>query len=457
MARSSGTLTEPDPGGLVTRVDPTEAGERMLGLIAELYPICRSITGDGVRKTLGRIGAEIPLSIEEVPSGTRVFDWTVPREWNIQDAFIKDLSGERVVDFNRSNLHVMGYSAPVDRRIGREELDEHLFSLPDHPDWIPYRTSYYDEAWGFCVSQRQREAMRDAEYDVVIDSTLADGALTYAECLLEGELSDEVLVSTHVCHPSLCNDNLSGIAVATALAAALADVRRRYSYRFLFIPATIGSITWLARNEGGLGRIKHGLVLTCVGDAGQPTYKRSRRGDTEIDRAMSQVLHESGRGYELQDFSPWGYDERQYCSPGLDLPVGCLMRTPHGRFPEYHTSADDLQLVRPEALADSYATCLGLFDILERNRTYVNTNPRCEPQLGKRGLYEAVGGHADREGIQMAMLWVLNQSDGTNSLLEIADRSGLPFEMVERAAAMLLDHGLLVERSGAAIEGDARG
>jgi aminopeptidase-like protein len=415
----------------------------MHGLIAELYPICRSITGDGVRETLARIGEEIPLSIEEVPSGTRVFDWTVPREWNIRDACIRDLSGKRVVDFHESNLHVMSYSVPVRRRISRDELDEHLFSLPDHPDWIPYRTSYYDEAWGFCVSERQREALRDAEYDVVIDSTLTDGALTYGECLLEGELADEVLISCHVCHPSLCNDNLSGIALATALAAAITGDRRRHSYRFLFIPGTIGSITWLARNEAGVGRIRHGLVLTGVGDGGRPTYKRSRRGDAEVDRAMVHVLRQTGQDYEIQEFSPWGYDERQYCSPGLDLPVGCLMRTPHGRYPEYHTSADNLEIVRPEALADSYLTCLRLFGVLERNRTYINTNPKCEPQLGKRGLYQAVGGHADREAVQMAMLWVLNQSDGTNSLLDIAIRSSLPFPIIDEAAGMLRDHGLL--------------
>ena len=430
---------------LVEGLDSAAAGAHMHGLIADLYPICRSITGDGVRATLRRIGDEIPLRIAEVPSGTNVLDWTVPREWNIRDAYVKDAGGRRVIDFNESNLHVMSYSVPVRRRVSRDELHAHLHSIPEHPDWIPYRTSYYDENWAFCVSERQREGLTDPEYEVVIDSTLEDGALTYGECVLEGESTDEVLISCHVCHPSLANDNLSGIAVATALAGALREARRRHTYRFLFIPGTIGSITWLARNEQVLPGIRHGLVLTCVGDGGSVTYKRSRRGDADVDRAIAQVLRESGREHRLEDFSPWGYDERQYCSPGFDLPVGCLMRTPHGRFPEYHTSADDLELVRPEALADSLRTCLAAFSVLERNRTYLNTNPKGEPQLGKRGLYEAIGGRADRAELQMALLWVLNQSDGDHDLLAIAERSSLPFGTVAAAAATLAEHGLLLE------------
>jgi aminopeptidase-like protein len=424
-------------------------GESIHALIAELYPICRSITGDGVRRTLSRLAAEIPLSIEEVPTGTEVFDWTVPREWNVRDAYIKDSTDRRVVDFADSNLHVMSYSVPVNRVVSREELMEHVFTLPEHPDWIPYRTSYYQEAWAFCMSERQREQLRDPEYKVCIDSSLEPGSLTYGECYLEGEIADEVLVSCHICHPSLCNDNLSGVAVATALAQSLQRAERKFSYRFVFVPVTIGAITWLALNQARVSQIRHGLVLTCVGDAGRSTYKRSRRGDAEVDRAMSQVMREAGDGDRLQDFSPWGYDERQYCSPGFDLPVGCLMRTPHGEFPEYHTSADDLDLVRPEALADSYAKCRSLFGILERNRTFVSTNPNCEPQLGKRGLYDAIGGHADKRELQLAMLWALNQSDGANDLLAIAAKSGLRFETVERAASLLEQHELLDEWNGA--------
>lgn len=435
----------PNVADVVAAIDLDAEGERMHALIAELFPICRSITGDGVRETLARIEQEIPLAVTEVPSGTEVFDWTVPREWNVRDAYIKDASGERIVDFQRSNLHLMSYSTPVHERIGADELERHLHWLPEHPEWIPYRTSYYDDNWAFCVTGEQRRRLSEGEFEVCVDSTLADGALSYGECVLEGEGDEEVLISCHVCHPSLCNDNLSGISVAVALARALADSSRRYTYRFLFIPGTIGSITWLARNEARAGAIKHGLVLTCVGDPGPSTYKRSRRGDAEVDRAMAHVLASSGAEYSIEDFIPWGYDERQYCSPGFDLPVGCLMRTPHGRFPEYHTSADDLELVRPGALADTLGKCLALARVLEGNRTYLNTNPKCEPQLGKRGLYDAIGGEADRKASQMALLWVLNQSDGSNSLLDVAERSGLPFATIERAATALAEHDLLVE------------
>ncbi len=421
------------------------AGHWMHELAAELYPICRSITGDGVRRTLARIGEEIPLQVHEVPTGTPVFDWTVPSEWNIRDAWIADASGQKIVDFARCNLHVMSYSAPVRARMPLSELKQHVFTLPDRPDWIPYRTSYYDEGWAFCMAHSELERLPEAEYEVCIDSTLADGSLTYGECFLEGESDEEVLISCHVCHPSLANDNLSGITVATRLAKALGDAPRRYGYRFVFVPGTIGAITWLARNEQETGRIAHGLVLTCVGDPGGLTYKRSRRGAAEVDRAMVHVLQSSGRPHEVQDFFPYGYDERQYCSPGFDLPVGCLMRTPHGRFPEYHTSADDLQLVRPEHLEDSLRTCLELVRVLEGNRTYRNLTPKCEPQLGKRGLYRALGSDADPAASQMAVLWVLNQSDGSASLLDIAERSGMEFATIERAATMLRDHDLLAE------------
>jgi aminopeptidase-like protein len=410
---------------------------------AELYPICRSITGDGVRQTLARIASEIPLDIEEVPSGTPVLDWTVPKEWNIREAWIADVRGERLIDFASSNLHVVSYSVPVRERVSLEELKQHVFTLPEHPDWIPYRTSYYDETWGFCLSQSQLDGLTDPEYEVCIDSSLEDGHLTYAECLVEGEQEDEVLISCHVCHPSLANDNLSGIAIATEVAKALLAGPRRYSYRILFLPVTIGAITWLARNEQSLARIKHGLVLTGLGDPGRITYKRSRRGDADVDRAALHVLERWGDAHDVQDFFPYGYDERQYCSPGFDLPVGCLMRTPHGRYPQYHTSADDLEFVRPEQLADSLAKVLSILSLLDRNRSYVSLRPKGEPQLGKRGLYDAIGGDADRQRSQLAMLWVLNQSDGTNSLLDIAERSGIPFDSIEAIASILRDHDLL--------------
>ena len=430
----------------VVAVDPATAGRDMYDLIVELYPICRSITGKGFRSTLDTLARYLDLAVHEVPSGTRVFDWTVPREWNITDAYVATSAGERVIDFQASNLHVVSYSIPVDARMSLSQLRPHLHTLPEHTDWIPYRTSYYDDNWGFCLTQRQLDRLGEDEYHVVIDSTLTDGQLSYGECLVPGASAEEVLVSCHACHPSLCNDNLSGVALATWLAKVLAAVDTRYSYRFLFIPGTIGSITWLARNEANLELIKAGLVLACVGDPGGLTYKRSRRGDTEIDRAVGHVLATSGTKYEINDFSPYGYDERQFCSPGFDLPVGCLNRTPYARYPEYHTSADDLDLIRPESLADSFKTCLAAFRVLEENATYLNQNPKCEPQLGRRGLYGAIGGRSDTQQFQLAMLWALNLSDGAHSLLDIAERSELEFGLVTEATDALVRAGLLVRQ-----------
>jgi len=424
-------------------LDLSTVGHEIYALMRELYPICRSITGDGFRQTLARLKKEIPLEVHEVPSGTQVFDWTVPREWNIRDAYVKNSSGERVIDFRRHNLHVVNYSVPVQRKMSLAQLRPHLHTLPDQPDWIPYRTSYYKENWGFCLPHRQLEVMPEDEYEVCIDSTLQGGSLTYGECLLKGASVEEVLISCHACHPSLCNDNLSGVTVATFLAKYLAQVPLHYSYRFLFIPGTIGSITWLSRNEDCVGAIRHGLVLTCVGDRGHVSYKKSRRGDAGIDRAVALVLKHSGQAYDIHEFSPYGYDERQYCSPGFNLPVGCFMRTPHGKFPEYHSSADNLELMQPASLADSLAKCLAAFYVLENDRIYLNQNPRCEPQLGKRGLYRDMGGQRDEKLQETAMLWVLNQSDGTHSLLDIAERSGLTFDIIKAAADMLLGHDLL--------------
>jgi aminopeptidase-like protein len=418
-------------------------GAEMYSLIEQLYAICRSITGDGVRRTLEIVRQSIPLEIHEVPSGTSVFDWTVPNEWTIRDAYVKASDGRRVIDFERSNLHVVGYSVPVRTRMSLAELRQRIFTRPDLPDAIPYRTSYYTPSWGFCASQRDVDRLAEDDYEVVIDASLEPGSLTYGELYVPGRTPDEVLVSCHVCHPSLCNDNLSGIALAVALAKHVSGVPRRYAYRFLFIPGTIGSITWLARNERNVGRIKHGLVLALVGDPGGFTYKRSRRGVAEIDAAAAHVLRESGVPYKIIDFVPYGYDERQFCSPGFNLPVGCFMRTPHGEFPEYHTSADDLRLVQADKLGESFRACADILDVLEHNRRYENLNPRCEPQLGKRGLYQALGGGMDRASRELAMLWVLNQSDGTQSLLDIAERAGMRFALVKAAADRLAEHGLL--------------
>ena len=434
-------------------VDSLQIGEEMHRWMAELFPICRSITGNGVRKTLRLIQKRIPLTINEVPSGMKVFDWTVPLEWNIQDAYIKNLRGERLVDFRKSNLHVVSYSRPVRQRLALAELKQHLFTIPDRPDWIPYRTSYYKESWGFCLSHNQSNQLQDEEYDVCIDASLTEGHLTYGEYCLPGQVQDEVLISAHVCHPSLCNDNLSGIAVATFLAEWLASQPRHYSYRFLFIPGTIGSITWLSQHQQQVSRIKHGLVLTGVGDAGFCTYKKSRRGDAEIDRAMAHVLKHSGQAHHVVDFIPYGYDERQYCSPGFNLAVGCFSRSPHSQYPEYHTSSDNMDFVKPQSLAESLCYCQAALEIIELNKTYVNQNPHCEPQLGKRGLYRAIGGQAGEKSMEMALLWVLNLSDGRHSLLDIAERSNLPFQTLAQAASALREHSLLKPVSGQELNG----
>lgn len=430
---------------LKSGIDLNQLGKEMYQLISEIYPICRSITGNGVRQTLSHIRKHIPLKVREVPSGTNAFDWTVPKEWNITDAYIKNSKGEKIIDFNNSNLHVLNYSIPIKEKVSLSELKEHLFTLPEHPTWIPYRTSYYKEDWGFCLSHNQFSKLRDEEYEVFIDSSLEEGYLTYGEYYIEGKTSNEVLMSCHVCHPSLCNDNLSGIALLCFLAKHLSNVPLKYSYRFLFIPGTIGSIVWLALNESNVTKIKHGLVATNLGDSGQCTYKKSRQGNAEIDQAVLNILKNSGSDYEIIDFVPYGYDERQYCSPGFNLPIGCLMRTPYGRYPEYHTSADNLDFVQPQSLVDSFNVYISVVSVLESNNKYVNQNPKCEPQLGKRELYDKTGGRSDSKTKQLALLWVLNLSDGNHTLLDISDRSGLEFGLIKDAAEALAKCNLLKE------------
>lgn len=420
-------------------LDAHEVGQHMYDLIAELYPICRSITGNGFRKTMEILRRYIPLEIREIPSGTQVYDWTVPKEWNIKDAYIKNSDGQKIIDFQKSNLHVLNYSAPVQKSVSLAELRKHLYTLPDYPDWIPYRTSYYREDWGFCLSHSQFLNLKEGEYEVFIDSTLENGSLSYGELYLQGEEEKEILISCHACHPSLCNDNLSGVSLAALLAKRISSVSHRYSYRFLFIPGTIGAIAWLWLNETSVNRIKHGIVITGVGDSGNITYKKSRRGDAEIDRVALHTLRHCGRDYKIIDFYPYGYDERQYCSPGFNLPVGRLSRTPYGEYPEYHTSADNLDFVHPEFLGDSFDTVLTILHILEGNRAYLNLNPKCEPQLGKRGLYSSIGTN------ELALLWVLNLSDGDHTLLDIAERAGLNFMTIKQSAGVLCKSKLLTE------------
>jgi len=419
---------------------------QMHRLAAELYPICRSATGPGVRQTLSRLAEMVPLRMHEVPTGTKAFDWEMPREWTIRDAYIKDSTGRRVVDFAQLNLHVVGYSVPVHTKINWHDLRPRLHYLPNNPNWVPYRTSYSKEDWGFCVSHQkflELDARGDVEYEVCIDSTLSDGSLTYGEVFLPGRTDDEVLISAHVCHPSLANDNLSGNAVATFLIQELMRRETRYSYRFIFIPTTFGSIAWLHQNREHVNRIKHGWVLTCVGDSGGYTYKRSRRGNAEVDRAFACALRDSGEASKIVDFDPFGYDERQFCSPGFNLPIGCFMRTPNGQYPEYHTSADNLDFIHPEALEAAWTRCLYVINVLEANRRYVNRVPYCEPRLAPRGLHTAFGSGDSARETQRAVTWVLNLCDGDHTLLDISERTGVPFATIAKTAELLVEHDLL--------------
>lgn len=420
-----------------------DSGAQLYALAEELYPICRSITGNGTRATLDVLERFVPLKRTEVPTGTKVFEWEIPREWNIRDAYIKNAAGERVVDFKKHTLHVVNYSTPIKARMSLKELRPHLFSLPERPDWIPYRTSYYKDSWGFCLTHRQLESLPDGDYEVCIDSTLAPGSLTYAEALLPGDSADEILIYTHICHPSTCNDNLSAMTVAAFLARSVGNRPRALSYRFVFAPTTIGGVTWLALNESKVDRIRHGLVLASLGDRGSFTYKRSRRGNADIDRISEYVLASASSG-ACEDFSPYGYDERQFCSPGFNLPVGRLTRTPNGLYPEYHTSADDLNFITAKSLGGALDTCERICEIAESNRSYVNLSPKCEPRLGPRGLFTRTGSNNPSD-FEHAILWILNQSDGTNDLLNIAKKSKIDYSIIAGAAQALKDVQLIRE------------
>ena len=422
----------------------------MYRLIEQLFPLNRSLTGDGVRQTLHlieeRVG-EPALAWTEVPTGTKVLDWEVPDEWNLRRAYLEGPDGRRIVDTATSNLHVLGYSEPVDIVVELDELDAHLYSLPERPDAIPYRTSYYSRRWGFCLSHAQRMSLVPGRYRVVVDATLAPGSLTYGEVVLPGASDREILIVTHVCHPSLCNDNLSGIAVAVELLRELSSrSNRRHTFRFLFAPVTLGAIAWLnnERHPGGaVEQIDHGLVLTGLGDNGPFTYKRSRRGDAPVDAAAELVIGQLGEPHRTIAFSPYGYDERQFCSPGFNLAVGRLCRAVHGEHPEYHTSDDNLAFVSAESLELSFETVWQIVEALDGDATFLATEPFGEPRLGPRGLFRDVGGVVPPT-FEMAILWVLNQSDGSKSLVDIAAQAGLVFADVRLAADSLVRAGLLV-------------
>jgi aminopeptidase-like protein len=423
-------------------IDLKSEGQFMYDLAGRLFPICRSITGNGVRETLSILKEIVPLEVVEIPTGIKVFDWEIPEEWNITDAWIKDTDGEKIVDFKKLNLHVLNYSEPVDKIIDLAELKEHLYTIPENPDWVPYRTSYYSRKWGFCMSHNQFENLTEGEYQIKIDSEIKPGSLTYGELFIPGKTVEEVLFSCHICHPSLCNDNLSGIVLATKLAEILSKMSNHFSYRFLFIPGTIGSLAWLSRNEDKLHNIKHGLVLTLLGDSTPYQYKKSRQGNAEIDEILSYILGKNEES-KILEFSPYGYDERQFCSPGFNLPVGRLSRTPFAEFPEYHTSADNLDFINSNNLAESLSLLFNITSVIENNRKWINLSPKGEPQLGKRGLYGSVGGQSKHKDYQMALLWVLNLSDGNHSTLDIAKRSGIDFEVICQAVFELIKANLL--------------
>ncbi len=437
------TIEKPVPT-VPVEIPRTSDGQKMMDLIGRLFPICRSITGNGVRKTLDIISEIIPIDRYEIPTGTQVFDWDVPKEWNIREAWIKNSNGEKIVDFANSSLHILSYSAPVHKTVSLSELKEHLYTIESQPDLIPYRTSYYQENWGFCISFNQLNDLPEDNYEVFIDSTLDKGYMTFGEFFIPGETSDEVLISTHICHPSLANDNLSGIAVAAFLAKELFSKRHRYSYRFLFIPGTIGAITWLSLNERRTKFIKHGLIASLLGRPGAFTYKKTRQGTADIDHVVQQTLKLRGVPHEIRPFTPYGYDERQFCSPGFNLPVGCLTRTSWAEYPEYHTSGDNMDLITEDALKESLDLYKTILHMLDANRRYLNVNPKCEPQLGKRGLYNHVGGDHSGKDVQMAMLWVLNYSDGFHTTLDICEKSGIEYEIVEVAIKKLIEAKLLI-------------
>ena len=433
-----------DRGVGSNRPQDSAIGHEIHALATRLFPICRSLTGEGVRQTLAIIGEQLPLDMHRMKSGGQVFDWQVPSEWLIRDAFIADDAGRRIVDFNHNNLHVVNFSVPVRSRMRLTELRGHIHTLPEQPDCIPYRTCYHNADWGFCMAHNALLEMQDDHYQVVIDAEHREGWLDYGEFIHKGSSKDVFLISTHLCHPSLANDNCSGLALLSFLGAALKRRQTRLTYRLLFGPATFGALAWLRQNEAQLPLVKHGLVLSCVGDGGGPNYKRSRRGNAEIDQIMAYLLPRAGLpDARLHDFWPYGYDERQFCSPGFNLPVGSFQRSLYGSFPEYHTSSDNLDFIKADYLQQSYHLVMQAIDLAERNWTPVNTAPKGEPQLGRRGLFDHRDDMQAPVNYAMALLWVLNLSDGTQTVLDMAARSQIDFDTLHYAAQRLCAVGLL--------------
>ena len=421
-----------------------DVSNNMYSLVKELFPICRSITGDGVRKTLRIIQREIPeLKIFEVPTGTKVFDWIVPKEWNIKGGYIETLEGKKVIDFADTNLHVMGYSLPIDKIVSREELLEMCYTIPEQPDYIPYVTSYYKERSGFCLSEKQKQALTEETYHVVIDSTLENGSLTYGELLIPGNSKDEIFLSTYVCHPSMANNELSGPAVAVELAKyILANKDRRYSYRIIFIPETIGSITYLSKNLDYMQKhVIAGYNISCVGDDRTYSYVESPYADTLADRVAQNVLNFHYPEYKRYSFLHRGSDERQYCSPLVHLPLCAICRSKYEEYPEYHTSADNLNLVSPNGLYGAFEVYRKCIDLLESNYMYIVTTP-CEPQLGKRGLYPTLSRRGSINETR-SMTAFIAYADGKHDLVDISNRINVPIDRLLPIINKLLDNGLI--------------
>lgn len=427
-------------------MENADAGREMFGWARELFPVCRSLTGDGVRRTLSRIAELLPgLVVREVPSGTTCFDWTVPDEWNIRDAYVLDESGRKVIDFQRHNLHVVGYSEPVDTILGLGELQEHLHSLPGQPTAVPYVTSYYKRNWGFCLAHRDRVLLKPGKYRAVIDSTLAPGHMTYGEFFLPGESEETILLSTYICHPSMANNELSGPVLAAALAGERRKKRRRFSYLVLFLPETIGAIYYLSRHLEELrARVVAGFVLSCAGDDRCYSYLPSRTGGTLADKVLLHVLQNRHPGFTRYTFLDRASDERQYNAPGADLPVIPFARSLYRRYPEYHTSLDDLSVISPRGLQGSFDTLRACLDILEGNYRYRCVHP-CEPRLDRHGLYPSL---SIKEGYGRevdTLIDFLAYCDGAADLLDIAEKIGVPAEQCLPAAERAFRAGV-VER-----------
>lgn len=398
----------------------------MYDLVAWLFPICRSITGDGFRETLKIIQEHIPLNLYEVPTGTQVFDWTVPKEWNIKDAYVKDSNGNKVIDFKKSNLSVVGYSIPINKKVSLAELQEHLNSLPEQPQAIPYVTSYYNETWGFCLAHQEREQLKDGEYEVFIDSELKDGSLTYGELIIPGASKKEVFLSTYACHPSMANNELSGPVVTAFLVKWILSQPRKYTYRIVFIPETIGSITYLSRNlEVMKKNIIAGFNITCVGDDLAYSYLPSKNGYTLADRSALNILSFKHPDFYEYSFLDKGSDERQYNSPGVDLPVCSVMRSKYGTYAGYHTSLDNLDLVSPAGLTGAYEALLEMIKLIEENRNY-QTNCLGEPQLSKRGLNPTVSTPKSYTAEVKTMRNFIAYADGQNDLIDISNKIKAP-------------------------------